>query len=79
MKVRGGCGVVAYGVRLYAIGGYDGKKKKKSVEVYDPNENRWRLVTDMPHSREDLSHSCAIFNDHIVIAGGLEEGDQGKY
>jgi len=75
-KVRGGCGVVAYRDRLYAIGGYDGKKKKKSVEVYDPNENRWRLVTDMPASREDLSHSCAIFNDHIVIAGGLGEADQ---
>ena len=39
-KVRGGCGVVAYRNRLYAIGGYDGKKKKKSVEVYDPEENR---------------------------------------
>ena len=40
LQVRGGCGVVAYRNRLYAIGGYDGKKKKKSVEVYDPEENR---------------------------------------
>ncbi len=40
LQVRGGCGVVAYRNRLYAIGGYDGKKKK-SVEVYDPEENRY--------------------------------------
>ena len=33
--------MVAYHNRLYAIGGYDGKKKKKSVEVYDPEENRY--------------------------------------
>ena len=31
----------------------------------------------MPQPREDLSHSCALFNDHIVVAGGLGEGDQG--
>jgi len=75
-KVRGGCGVVAYHNRLYAIGGYDGKKKKKSVEVYDPEENRWRPAGEMPQPREDLSHSCVLFNDHIVVAGGLGEGDQ---
>ena len=33
--------MVAYHNRLYVIGGYDGKKKKKSVEVYDPEENRY--------------------------------------
>ena len=31
----------------------------------------------MPQPREDLGHSCALFNDHIVVAGGLGEGDQG--
>ena len=52
------------------------KEKKKSVEVYDPNENRWRLVGEMPHSREDLSHSCAVYRDHVVVAGGVGEGDK---
>ena len=78
-KIRGGCGVVAYQNRIYAIGGYDGKKKKKSVEVYDPNENRWRMAEDLPHPREDLGHSCAVFNNHIVIAGGVGEGDKGTF
>ena len=32
----------------------------------------------MPQPREDLSHSCVLFNDHIVVAGGLGEGDQGN-
>ena len=32
---------MAHHNKLYAIGGYDGKKKKKSVEVYDPEENRF--------------------------------------
>ena len=76
-KARGGCGVIAFHNRLYAIGGYDGKKKKKSIEIYDPNENRWRLAGELPSSREDLSHSCVEFNNRIVIAGGVGEGDQG--
>ena len=75
-KVRGGCGLVALDGRLFAIGGYDGRKKKKSCEVYDPQENRWRQTTEMPHTREDLSHSCTVFNNTIVVAGGLGEGDQ---
>jgi len=75
-KIRGGCGVVAFQNRIYAIGGYDGKKKKKSVEVYDPNENRWRMAEDLPHPREDLGHSCAVFDNHLVIAGGVGEGDK---
>ena len=75
--MRGGCGVVAFQNRLYAIGGYDGKKKKKTMEVFDPNENRWRVAGEMPQPREDLSHCCAVFDNHIVVAGGLGEGDQG--
>ena len=75
-KVRGGCGLVAYQGRLYAIGGYDGRKKKKSVEMYDPAENRWRQTAEMPYPREDLSHSCTVFKNTIVVAGGLGEGDQ---
>ena len=75
-KIRGGCGVVAHNNRIYAIGGYDGRKKKKSVEVFDPNENRWRLISDMPHTREDLSHSCVVYRDQILVAGGVGEGDK---
>lgn len=37
---RGGCGLVALNGVLYAIGGYDGDKPLKSVEKFDPRENK---------------------------------------
>ena len=75
-KARGGCGLVACNGCLYAIGGYDGDKARKSVEKYDPVDGRWRMVADMTNGREDLSHSCVVYHNSIVVMGGVGENEE---
>ena len=74
-QARGGCGLVAFNGSLFAIGGFDGDKALKTVERYDPIEEKWRFVTDMNSRREDLSHACVVFNNNIVVMGGVDENE----
>lgn len=46
-------GVGVLGGQLYAAGGHDGPLVRKSVEVYDPQTNTWRLVCDMNMCRRN--------------------------
>jgi len=73
---RGGCGLVAFNGCLFAIGGYDGDKPLRSVEKFDPAENVWRMVAGMNDPREDVSHSCVVFNGSIVVMGGVDEEEE---
>lgn len=41
------------GGQLYAAGGHDGPLVRKSVEVFDPQTNSWRLVCDMNMCRRN--------------------------
>ena len=75
-KARGGCGLVEFKGCLYAIGGYDGDKALKSVEKFDPVDGKWRMVADMPSRREDLSHACAVYNNNIVVIGGVDDNEE---
>ena len=72
-KARGGCGLVEYNGCLYAIGGYDGDKALNSVEKFDPKDGKWRMVAEMPSRREDLSHACVVYNNNIVVMGGVDD------
>lgn len=44
---RSTVGVVVLDGKLYAVGGRDGSSCLNSVECYDPNTNRWTLVSPM--------------------------------
>ena len=72
---RGGCGLVGYNGYLYAVGGYDGDKALKSVEMFDPAEGKWRMVAGMDCQREDLSHACVVYNNNIVVMGGVDDNE----
>ena len=74
-KARGGCGLVEYNGCMYAIGGYDGDKALKSVEKFDPKDGKWRMVAEMPSRREDLSHACVVYNNNIVVMGGVDDNE----
>lgn len=75
-KARGGCGLVEHSGCLYAIGGYNGDRALKSVERFDPKEGKWRTMADMDIRREDLSHSCAVYNNNIVVMGGVDDDEK---
>ena len=48
-----GPGVGVLSGQLFAAGGHDGPLVRKSVEVYDPQTNTWRLVSDMNMCRRN--------------------------
>ena len=61
---RIGVGVVTVNRLMYAIGGYDGVNRLRSVEVYYPETNDWRHVAPMnatrsgAGSRRSQCYSC---------------------
>lgn len=60
---RPGVGVLCG--QLYAAGGHDGPLVRKSVEVYDPQTNTWRLVCDMNMCRRNAGQrpSLTVYTD----------------
>lgn len=51
-------GVGVLGGQLYAAGGHDGPLVRKSVEVFDPQTNGWRLVCDMNMCRRNAGQTA---------------------
>lgn len=61
-------GVGVLSGQLYAAGGHDGPLVRKSVEVYDPHTNSWRLVCDMNMCRRNagqIDPSILVCFGHI--------------
>ena len=50
---------------IYAMGGWDGKERLTTVEIYDPSNNTWKKGTDMPIPREQFA--TAVVNGKIYL------------
>ncbi|XP_016658414.1 kelch-like protein 3 [Acyrthosiphon pisum] len=57
---------------MYAIGGYDGHKYLKSVEVYRPSDGVWSSVADMEICR--YSPGVAVLDGLLYVFGGELKG-----
>lgn len=57
-------GVGVLSGQLYAAGGHDGPLVRKSVEVYDPQTNTWRLVCDMNMCRRNAGQITTTDTQH---------------
>lgn len=44
-------GLAVVNGQLYAVGGFDGTAYLKTIEVYDPESNQWRLCGCMNYRR----------------------------
>jgi len=51
-------GVATLNGKLYACGGYDGNQFLRSVEMYDPNKDAWKLVAPMNVKRSRVALSA---------------------
>ena len=58
---RGRLDVGMVGGRLYACGGSDGTQELKTVECYDPDTQKWQLVTNMLIRRSNAGKSRFFF------------------
>ncbi|XP_021942047.1 kelch-like protein 10 [Zootermopsis nevadensis] len=54
--------------KIYIAGASNGYDSFNSVEVYDPDTNRWTYVAPM-HS-ERAGHSCIVFRGSLYVLGG---------
>jgi N-acetylneuraminic acid mutarotase len=65
---------VVYDNKVYAIGGqyrHDTRPKDQaSVHVYDPKQDRWQQLADLPEPRSHVEPATFLVNHHIVIVGG---------
>ena len=63
-------GVAALNGKIYAVGGYDGSSFLKSVEMFDPRNNKWTFVASMNVTR---SRVAVVANmDRLWAIGGYD-------
>ena len=55
---------------LYAVGGFDGHIKHKTIEKYDPAQNQWSVIAEMKQRRSDAG--CTVVGEFICVAGGTD-------
>ena len=67
-------GVQVIGNRIFAIGGYNDKLQTKANEVFDIEENIWRILSPMPTARQGMAIGC-IDGRHIWTFGGYLNGN----
>ena len=63
-------GVLVDGLVIVVPGGYDGWKTRAEVEVFNPGDNRWRILP--PLCRPTSTHSL-VFLDHYLFFFGDDE------
>ncbi len=66
---RRGLGLVAYGGRVYALGGESAEGVTGSVERYDPQADSWSTLAAKPQPVTDVA--AALVGNRIYIPGGL--------
>jgi N-acetylneuraminic acid mutarotase len=61
---------VAFGGKLYAIGGLDPVHPTKTVFVYDPSTRRWSRAAPLPVALH--AHSASVYKGEIWVFGGRD-------
>ena len=69
-------GTVVLDELLYVFGGYtDGPRSIKHVDVFNPKDNSWKQLKDLPSA---ITHFNAVLDGRTVwFAGGLKDGYKG--
>ncbi len=69
-------GVVVLDDKLYVFGGYtDGVVSSKRSEIFDPSDNSWTLIQELPSA---ITHMNMVLDGRTVwFAGGFKDGYKG--
>ena len=73
---RIGVGVAVVNRLLYAVGGFDGQNRLRSVECYNPDKDEWQYVAPMNTTRSGAGmiwtkhNSYFCFNLRLFWKGG---------
>uniref|UniRef100_G3PXU5 Kelch like family member 2 n=1 Tax=Gasterosteus aculeatus aculeatus TaxID=481459 RepID=G3PXU5_GASAC len=63
-------GVVYVGGCVYAVGGFNGSLRVRTVDCYDPTADRWTSVSSMQDRRSTLG--AAVLNGLLYAVGGFD-------
>ena len=66
-----GSNIVTVNGDIYSVGGYDGAEYSGAIDRFNPADNTWHKVTDIPNVTVDFG--IAAYNDKIYIIGGFNE------
>ena len=55
---------------VYAVGGFNGSLRVRTVDVYDPARDSWSSAPNMEARRSTLG--VAVLNDQIYAVGGFD-------
>jgi hypothetical protein len=69
-------GVVFMAGRVYAVGGFNGSLRVRTVDVYDGVRDQWTTVPSMQERRSTLG--SAVLGDLLYAVGGFD-GSTGTY
>ena len=64
------CGVAVVRGLVYAVGGFNGSLRVRTVDVYDPARDSWSSAPNMEARRSTLG--VAVLNDQIYAVGGFD-------
>lgn len=63
-------GVVFMGGVVYAVGGFNGSLRVRTVDAYDPVKDEWCCVSSMQDRRSTLG--CAFLSGLLYAVGGFD-------
>ena len=55
---------------MFAVGGFNGSLRVKTVDEYDPNRDTWTPIANMEARRSTLG--VAVLNNRIYAVGGFD-------
>ena len=64
------CGVAVVRGKVYAVGGFNGALRVRTVDEFDPTKDKWASVASMDARRSTLG--VAVLNDKIYAVGGFD-------
>lgn len=68
-------GVVFMAGNVYAVGGFNGSLRVRTVDVYDGVKDQWTSIASMQERRSTLG--AAVLNDLLYAVGGFD-GSTGR-
>lgn len=63
-------GVAVLNSQVYAVGGFNGSLRVRTVDVYDPVKDTWTSCPSMEARRSTLG--VAVLNGYIYAVGGFD-------
>lgn len=71
-SIRSGLKCVVYRDQIYVIGGYDGRFRLDSCEIFDPIQNRWLPSPSQNMNSPRSNFGIEVIDDEICVSGGFD-------